>query len=86
MTREEFLARLDELVELPPGTLKGPERLEELDEWNSIALVGFIALVDAHNGLNLGPRQIAACITVDDLLKLAKVEASADSAADPIPK
>ena len=73
MTREEFLAELDELVELPQGTLKGPEKLKELIEWNSLALLGFVGLVDSHNGLKLEPRQIASCITVDDLLNLAKV-------------
>jgi acyl carrier protein len=74
MTREEFLAELDELVELSPGTLQGSEKLEELDEWTSMAIVGFIALADTHNGTKLGPKEIAKCSTVDDLLKLAKFE------------
>ena len=64
----------DELVELPPGTLKGPEKLEELEQWTSMAMVGFIALADTYNGTKVGPKQIAKCLTVDDLLKLAKVE------------
>ena len=74
MTREEFLAQLDELVELEPGTLKGPEKLEDLDQWTSMAMVGFIALADEYNGTKVGPKEIAKCLTVDDLLKLAKVE------------
>lgn len=74
MTREEFLSELDELVELEPGTLKGPEKLEELDQWTSMAIVGFIALADTYNGTKLGPIQIAKCLTVNDLLSLAKVE------------
>ena len=74
MTREEFLSGLDELVELTPGTLKGPEKLEELDQWTSMAIVGFITMADSYNGTRLGPTQIAKCATVDDLLKLAKVD------------
>ena len=74
MTREEFLAELDELVELPPGTLKGPEKLEELDQWTSMAMVGFIALADTHSSTKVGPKEIAKCLTVDDLLNLAKVD------------
>lgn len=74
MTREEFLSELDELVELAPGTLKGPESLESLDQWTSMAIVGFIALADTHSGTKLGPTQIAKCSTVDDLLNLAKVD------------
>ena len=76
MTREEFLAELDELVELAPGTLKGPEELNQLDQWNSMAMVGFMALAETCNGTKVGPKQIAACLTVDDLLMVAKVDAA----------
>jgi len=74
MTREEFLAELDGLVDLEPGTLQGPEKLEDLDQWTSMAIVGFITMADSYNGTRLGPTQIAKCATVDDLLKLAKVD------------
>ena len=74
MTREEFLAELAELVELPAGALQGPEKLEELDQWTSMAIVGFIALADTHNGTKLGLSQITKCSTVEDLLKLAKFD------------
>jgi acyl carrier protein len=74
MTREEFLASLDDLVELPAGTLKGPEKLEEVEGWNSMAMIGFIALAD-QNGVKVAPRQIAASNTIDELLQLAKIEA-----------
>lgn len=76
MTRQEFLTSLDELMELPEGTLQGPEKLDELDGWTSMALVGFIALVDTNNGQRLSPPLIAKCTTVDELLNLAKVEAT----------
>lgn len=75
MTRDEFLSSLDELVELPSGTLQGSERLDKLEQWTSVAVIGFIALVDTNNGLALSPRQIANCSTVSDLLTLAKVDA-----------
>lgn len=73
MSREEFLTSLDELVELPAGTLKGSEKLDDLDGWNSMAMIGFIALAD-ENGMKLTPRQVAASTTVEDLLQLAKIE------------
>jgi acyl carrier protein len=74
MTREEFLAELDGLVDLEPGTLQGPEKLEDLDQWTSMAVVGFIALADTYNGTKVRPTQIGKCLTVNDLLALAKVE------------
>jgi acyl carrier protein len=78
MTREEFLAELDEILELPAGTVKGSEKLEDLEQWNSTAMIGFIALADTNNGTRISPRQIVNCTTVEDLLKLAKADGSSD--------
>jgi acyl carrier protein len=74
MTREEYLSKIDETLELAPGTLQGPEKLEDYPFWDSTAMISFMALADEHNGSRLSPKQIAACQTVDDLLQLAKVE------------
>jgi acyl carrier protein len=63
---------LDELLELPAGTLKGPERLEDLEHWDSLAMVSFIALADEHFEVAVSPRLFANCNTVDDLLGLIK--------------
>ena len=78
MTKEEFLLELDEILELPAGTLKGPEKLEDLEQWNSTAMIGFIALADTNNGTRIAPRQIVNCSTVEDLLKLAKADGSSN--------
>ncbi|MFB3778606.1 MAG: acyl carrier protein [Bryobacteraceae bacterium] len=71
MTRKEFLESVDELMELPAGTLKGDEKLEDLENWNSLAMVGFIGLVDERCDVRLSPRQFLNCSTVNDLLQLA---------------
>jgi hypothetical protein len=76
MTPQQFLLSMDELLELPAGTLTGGEKLEALEQWNSMAMIGFIALVDTNSGLKISPRQIGACETVDDLLRLANLEAA----------
>ena len=74
MTRKQFLQSMDKLVELPRGTLQGAEKLNELEQWNSMAMIGFIALVDSNNRTSLSPPQILACQTVSDLLQLARVD------------
>ncbi len=76
MDPKEFLSSLDEMLELPAGTLTGDEQIADLDGWNSMAMIGFIALA-ANNGANVAPRQIAAARTVADLMKLALVHAAA---------
>jgi acyl carrier protein len=74
MSKAEFLAKVDEILELAAGTLQGPEKLEDLDNWDSVAMVSFIALADERNGARLNVKQLAACQTVNDLLALAGVE------------
>jgi acyl carrier protein len=70
MERHEFLLSLDEVVELEPGTLKGDEKLEDLDGWNSLAVISFIALADEKCGISLQPSKIANCKTIADLIAL----------------
>ncbi len=68
MTRTEFLKLVDDLLELPLGTLKGDEALEELGRWDSMAAVDFLAVVDEHFELALSPQELASCKTVNDLV------------------
>jgi acyl carrier protein len=69
MKRADFLLQLDELLEQAPGTLQGPEILAD-NNWDSLSIVSFIALVDEHFGYTVPPRQLAQCKTVDDLVGL----------------
>jgi hypothetical protein len=80
MARDEFLLELDELLELPRGTLRGPEKLAELEQWNSTAMIGFLALADSSSGVRLSPRAVIKCATVADLLSLAKADGAASAA------
>jgi acyl carrier protein len=73
MTREEFLLQMDEILDLSPGTLKGHEKLQDLKNWDSTALISLIALADANNGVPIAPDQVVACTTVADILRLAHV-------------
>ncbi|HZH27279.1 MAG TPA: phosphopantetheine-binding protein [Azospirillaceae bacterium] len=70
MTKTEFLAALDELLELDPGTLTGTEQLDDLDNWDSLAVVSFIALVDERLGLVVAGDALSKAKTVADLLAL----------------
>jgi acyl carrier protein len=76
MNRNEFLVQMDEILDLPAGTLRGNEKLEELTNWDSTSLITFIAMAESNNGVNISPGQIVNCSTVADLLQLAQVERS----------
>ena len=73
-TRKHFLQSMDKLVELPRGTLQGPEPLSELEQWNSMSMIGFIALADTFTRASLSVTQIMSCATVADLLRVAGVD------------
>lgn len=71
MKKSEFLALLDELIEEEPGTLTGQEQLETIELWDSLTIVGFIALVDEHFDIVLSAKKVYDCQTIDDLVALA---------------
>jgi acyl carrier protein len=73
MDLTEFLLTIDELLELEPGTLKGTEKLDELEGWNSLAVIGFMAVVSERFGIVVPPKKISACSTVGDLIALTEI-------------
>jgi len=76
MTRDKFLLEMDEILGLPAGTLRGHEKLEELEAWDSTALINLIILAESNNNVSITPDQVVSCFTVGDLLRLAQVEGS----------
>jgi acyl carrier protein len=75
VSKAQFLDHLSEIMEVPQGSLTGDEKLSDLEEWNSIAMVSFIAFGDEHFQKSFSPRQFVACHTVNDLGALVGVQA-----------
>jgi acyl carrier protein len=70
MKGQEFLAVLDDLLEMERGTLTGAEKLGDIAEWDSMAVIGFIAVVDKHFGVTVDAGAIAKAKVVSDLVAL----------------
>ena len=70
MKKAAFLNLLDELIEVKPGTIKGDEVLANIEEWDSLAVVGFIAIVDQNFGVTLSATNLKGCRTIPDLIAL----------------
>lgn len=70
MTKKELIEMLEEIVEAEPNTLTGEERLEDLQSWDSLAVVNFIAVVDENFGLTLEPKKIMESETINQLISL----------------
>jgi acyl carrier protein len=71
MTAPPFYLLLDEMLELPPATIKGSEKLPELERWDSLACICFIALLDKNFELQIPAIKLLECQTVADLVALA---------------
>jgi acyl carrier protein len=72
MTRNEVLLKFQNSLEEPPesGTLKGDELCADLEGWNSLAVLSFIAAVNKNYGLTLQPAKLFNCRTVNDVVDL----------------
>jgi acyl carrier protein len=77
MTHEEFLRLIDELLELDSGSLKGPEKLADLENWDSLSIVSFMGLAKERFEMTLPAKGIAACQLVDDLFALIERQRAA---------
>lgn len=67
---------MDDILGLSAGTLRGDENLEELENWDSTALISLIVLAETSNNVHISPEQVVGCSTVADLLRLAQVDGS----------
>lgn len=70
LSRTEFYAALDEILEAPSGTVRGSETLAELEGWDSLAVISFMAMVDERLGIGLALKNLEKCANVEDLVCL----------------
>ena len=67
MTKKEFLNIIEGILELDEGVLDGSEKLDELDGWDSLAVVSFIAEIDSELDITLNPNQLSNAQSIEDL-------------------
>jgi acyl carrier protein len=77
MDKQEFLAEITSLLAREPGCLTGRETLNDLDGWDSLAVVSFMGFADEHFGVALSPKDIGASENIDDLFSLVAGRAAA---------
>jgi acyl carrier protein len=70
MPKTEFVRILEGQLGLPQGGLKEDQRLAEVEGWDSMAAVLFVALADEQLGVTIPGAAIAKSKTVRELLSL----------------
>lgn len=70
MTEKEKLALLEEMLEVDEGTLTPDMKLDDIEEWDSVAIISFMALVDDEFDKSIKASEIKEFKTIADALNV----------------
>lgn len=70
MNKKEFLTELEDILEVDEGTLSFDQQVSELEDWDSLAVISFIAMADENFDVILDGEQLLGVRTIDDLYAL----------------
>lgn len=70
MTSEQKIKALEEILDLEEGTLSVNTNLKDLEEWDSVAFLSFIAMMDDEFGKTIKGSVVKEQKTVADLMAL----------------
>lgn len=70
MMTEEFRGGIAEALQLPPTEVTETTRLGE--NWDSVAMLSAISLIDHCYGITVSAAELEKCQTVGDLLRLTQ--------------
>ena len=68
MELQEKLALIEEVLDVEEGSLKPETELADVDEWDSIAALSLIVMLDEKFEKTVSGAQIKALETVNDIL------------------
>ncbi len=72
MEIREKIAKLEEIMELEEGSLTEETLLVDVDEWDSVAAISYIALLDEEFGVSISAKEIKSFQTVADAISYMK--------------
>jgi acyl carrier protein len=70
MDRQAFIAAVAEILEIDPAPLKGPEVVAEIGNWDSLAIISFVAMVDSDLDQIIDGEKLKEAKTLNDLIAL----------------
>ena len=72
MDINEKMALIAELLELEVSDFTPETKLEELEEWDSLAAISYVVMMDEHFGVTANPYDIRNFKTIQDILDSMK--------------
>lgn len=71
MTQQELLTYIQDALQRD-DELKVEMNLQDLEEWDSLAIVSLISLYDTHFGISVTGNTLRGCQKVGDLITIVK--------------
>lgn len=71
--RDGLISILSDVTGVERETVENTESLKDLATWDSLSLVEFIIGTDEVFGLEIQPKELRGCTTVDDLMRIIRV-------------
>jgi len=70
MTDQDKMAMLEDLLDIEEGTLTPDRELATIEEYDSLARLSLIVMLDEEFGVTVAPETVKAFVTVEDILAL----------------
>lgn len=70
MDKADFLEMMEDILGVPEGSLSGEEAFADLKGWDSLAVLGVVAMARENPGVSLRPEQVKGLATLADLYAL----------------
>lgn len=70
MTSADVFHALEKILDIETGSISGNESLREELPWDSLAALEFMAFSSKELNVKISGEELAACLTVQDLLRL----------------
>lgn len=70
MTKREFLTELEDVLEVDAGSITGNEALADLEGWDSLAVMAYIAMVDEKLDVALSASKLVKSENIGDLIAM----------------
>lgn len=72
MTDEEKIQLIAEVMDLDAGEITPETKLADLDSWDSVALLSFIAMMDEKFNKAIKGAEIRSFVTIQDAMDVMK--------------
>jgi acyl carrier protein len=73
MTREEFITEIEDIISADEGTIGIDTILANEEDWDSLAIISFIAMSDKKLAKKVDVASIKSCQTIEDLMKIVGI-------------